>query len=118
MKPAHSPTLLIMALAVPLVTACAAMDDGPHPLKEGWHQVRVEQIAPGTDIHHSALRDCRDGLPDDQLASHQFAVLSYPHLRSRHTVILPLADGAVLQPGEVFDAQVNTCQPIATPEHP
>lgn len=105
-KIAMASTMVLLTLAT---SACSAVSEGPYAFDQGWREARVERIASAQENLGSPWHDCRKELSPDQLASTQFAVLVYAHLRSVRRVVVPTTGGTHIAVGDAVYDQVNTC---------
>ncbi|HXD39584.1 MAG TPA: hypothetical protein VN649_03420 [Ramlibacter sp.] len=97
---------LVVALAA---TSCAFAYEGKYDWHQGWREARVVMTGDAPALGGRRFSDCRHRAETDQIASGQFAVLSYEdmgHLRHR---VVPLHAGEAYRPGDLVYMNVNSC---------
>ncbi|MGE3345905.1 MAG: hypothetical protein AB7I35_00570 [Ramlibacter sp.] len=97
---------LIAALSA---TGCALVYEGKYDWYDGWREAHVLQIGSAAEIEKPQFSDCREQMTPQQLATGQFAVLSYMRMtRKRHRVV-PLQAGRSIAVGDQVYMQITSC---------
>lgn len=113
-SPASSPSssigrVLAAGLLAIAVTGCASVYEGKYDWKEGWREGTVVQIGTASELGKPQFSDCREKLPAQQVASGQFASVSYSHMTRKRRRVTPLQAGESFRPGEEVYVNVSSC---------
>ena len=103
---------LQLAALSALVSGCAStMYDGKYAWEDGWRQAKVRKIGTASELGGRTTFDCRQKLPEAQVASSQFVVLGLiDFARYRHQVV-PVEAGHAFSKGEEVLTNVRRCDP-------
>jgi len=97
---------LVVAAAL---AGCATVYEGKYDWKDGWREARVVRTGAAADLGGQHFSDCRDKAAPAQLATAQYAVLSYSHMSRPRRRVVPLAPGAGLRAGDLVYMNLRSC---------
>lgn len=100
---------LAAGLLAMAVTGCASVYEGKYDWKEGWREGTVVQVGTASELGEPQFSDCRQKLPAQQVASGQFASISYSHMTRQRRRVTPLQPGESFRPGDKVYVNVSSC---------